>query len=75
MEFMLAYKLKLKILPLMLQREAKNGIELIIAPLNTFYAFKEPNVFEPWAEDLYQRLENNILDLTQEVKFIMDKKE
>jgi hypothetical protein len=59
----------------MLQRDAKNGLELKIAKLNTFYAFKEPNVFEPWAEDLYQRLENNILDLTQEVKFIMDKKE
>jgi hypothetical protein len=59
----------------MLQRYAKNGLELKIAKLNTFYAFKKPNVFEPWSEDLYQRLEKNILDLTQEVKFIMDKKE
>ncbi len=36
---------------------------------------QRPNSFEPWSEDLYQRLEKNIFDLTQEVKFIMDKKE
>jgi hypothetical protein len=52
----------------MLQREAKKGIELIIGTLNTFYAFKTPDIFEPWSEDLYQRLRKNILDLTQEVK-------
>ena len=31
----------------MLQREATNGIELTIAKFNTFYAFKQPDVFEP----------------------------
>jgi hypothetical protein len=74
-EIALADNLKKKILPVMLQREAKNGIELYIATLNTFYAFKKPNVFDPWSEDLYQRLEENILDLTKEVTFIIDKKE
>jgi hypothetical protein len=74
-EIALADNLNIKILPVMLQREAKNGIELYIATLNTFYAFKKPNVFDPWSEDLYQRLEENILDLTKEVTFIMDKKE
>jgi hypothetical protein len=74
-EIALADNLKKKILPVMLQREAKNGIELYIATLNTFYAFKKPNVFDPWSEDLYQRLEENILDLTKEITFIIDKKE
>ena len=74
-EFALANKLGKKILPVMLKREAKNGIELKLARLNTFYAFKFPNVFDPWSEDLYQRLEENILDLTKEVTFIIDKKE
>jgi hypothetical protein len=64
-EFGLADNLKIKILPVMLHREAKNGVELDIAVLNTFYAFKPPNVFEPWSEDLYQKLLKNIFDLTQ----------
>jgi hypothetical protein len=74
-EIALADNLNIKILPVMLQRHAKNGIELKLARLNTFYAFKLPNVFDPWSEDLYQRLEENILDLTKEITFIIDKKE
>jgi hypothetical protein len=74
-EFALANNLGKKILPVMLKREAKNGVELRIAKLNKFYAFKPPNVFEPWSEDLYQRLEENIFDFTREVKIVMDKKE
>jgi hypothetical protein len=67
-ELVFADNLKKKILLVMLQREAKNGVELKIAKLNTFYEFKPPNVFEPWSEDLYQRLIQIIFDLTQEVK-------
>ena len=40
-EFALANKLGKKILPVMLKREAKNGLELKIAKLNTFYALKQ----------------------------------
>ena len=70
-EIALADSLKKKILPVMLQREAKNGIELIIAELNTFYAFKTPDaVFDPWSEDLYQKLVQNISDLTKDVQIL-----
>ena len=54
----------------MLQREATNGIELTIAKFNAFYAFKPPDVFEPWSEHLFQCLIKNIFDLTQEVKIL-----
>ena len=43
-------------LPVMLEREATNGIELTISKLNKFYAFKEKDVFNPWSEDLFQKL-------------------
>ncbi len=65
MELRLADNLKKKILPVMLQREAKNGVELNIAKLITFYACKPPYVFDPWSEDLYQRLMQIIFDLAQ----------
>ena len=55
------------ILPIMLQREASNGIDLTIAKLTTFYAFKPPNVFDPWSEDLYQNLINTLEDFTKDV--------
>ena len=55
-------------LPIMLEREATNGIELTIANMTTFYAFKTPNVFDPWSDALYQKLVNNILGLTAVVK-------
>ena len=54
----------------MLQREATNGIELTTALLNTFYAFKPPDVFEPWSEDRFQCLIQNIFELTQEVRIL-----
>ena len=53
-------------LPIMLVRKGSNGIDLQIATLTTFYAFKPPEVFEPWSEGLFQKLLNNILDLTQD---------
>ena len=65
-EFALAKELKKKMLPVMLEREATNGIELTISKLNKFYAFKEKDVFNPWSEGLYQKLLNNILVLTQD---------
>ena len=62
-EFSLAKSLKKPMLPVMFQREATNGLELTIAKLNTFYAFKPPNVFSPWSDDLFQKLLDNIVDL------------
>ena len=67
-EFTLAKKIKKTILPVMLQREATNGIELSISSLNTFYAFKPPNLFEPWSEDLYKKLLSNILEIISKEK-------
>ena len=64
-EFALAKKKEKLMLPIMLVREATNGIDLTIAKLTNFYAFKPPDVFEPWSEDLYQKLINNILELSQ----------
>ena len=63
-EFSFANNLRKKILPVMLEREATNGIELSIASLHRLHAYRPPNVFDPWSEDLYQNLLNNILDLT-----------
>ena len=40
----------------MLERSGSKGIELTIAKLNKFYAFKEDETFDPWNEDLYQKL-------------------
>jgi hypothetical protein len=65
-EFSLAKKRKKLMLPIMLQRDSSNGIDLTLAKLTTFYAFKTPNVFDPWCEDLFQQLLNNIIDLIQE---------
>ena len=65
-EFALAKNLKKSILPVMLVRDATNGIELTIAGLNRFIAFKPPNVFNPWSEDLFKKLLSNILALTQD---------
>ena len=65
-EFTLAKKKKKVMLPIMLVRDAKNGIDLTLAKLTTFYAFKPPNVFDPWSEDLYQNLLKSILIFTQE---------
>ena len=66
-EFSLAKKLKKKMLAIMLEKEATNGFELTIVKLKRFDAFKPPNVFSPWSEDLYSKLLDNILDLTQEI--------
>jgi hypothetical protein len=43
-------------------------LEFNIGPLKKFCAYKPPYVFDPWSEDLYQRLMQIIFDLTQEVK-------
>ncbi len=69
-EFALAKKKEKIMLLIMLARDASNGIDLTIAKLTTFYAFKAPNVFEPWSEGLYQNLLSNILDITQDVETI-----
>ena len=55
-EFFLAKERNKIILPIMLERSGSNGIELTIAKLNKFYAFKEDETFDPWNEDLYQKL-------------------
>ena len=55
-------------LPIMLIRDGSNGIDLQIATLTLFLACKPPNVFNPWSEDLFQKLLSNILDLTQDVE-------
>ena len=67
-EFALAKKLKKVMLPVMLEREANNGIELTLSKLNMFYAFKYPDVFNPWSEDLYEKLLNNLTRLLIENK-------
>ena len=65
-ELALAKDNKKIILPIMLVRKASNGIDYEIARLTTFYAFKPPETFDPWSEDLFKKLLNNILDLTQD---------
>ena len=65
-EFFLAKENKKIILPIMLVRKASNGVDVKIARLTTFYAFKPPETFDPWSEDLFKKLLNNILDLTQD---------
>ena len=50
----------------MLVRKASNGIDYEIAGLTLFLACKPPEVFDPWSEDLFEKLLNNILDLTQD---------
>jgi hypothetical protein len=65
-EFYLAKKLKKIIFPIMLERSGSNGIELTISKLNTFYAFKEDETFDPWNEDLYQKLLETIINITEE---------
>ena len=64
-EFSLAKTLKKKMIPIMLEKEATNGFELTIVKLKRIDAFKPPNVFDPWSEDLYSKLLDRILDLTQ----------
>jgi len=65
-EFALAKENKIIILPIMLLRKASNGIDYEIAGLTLFLACKPPEVFDPWSEDLFEKLLNNILDLTQD---------
>ena len=57
---------KKAMLPIMLVRDASNGVDVKIATLTTFYAFKPPEVFDPWSEDLFEKLLNKILDLTKD---------
>ena len=64
-EFALASSMRKKILPIMLVRSASNGIDYAIATLTMFYAFKPPDVFDPWSENLFKKLLNCILDLAQ----------
>ena len=65
-EFALAKINKKKMLPIMLVRKASNGIDLQIATLTLFLACKPPEVFDPWSGDLFEKLLNNILDLTKD---------
>jgi len=65
-ELAVAKKKKKAMLPIMLVRDASNGVDVKIATLTTFYAFKPPETFDPWSEDLFKKLLNNILDLTQD---------
>ena len=65
-ELAVAKENKKIILPIMLVRKASNGVDVKIARLTTFYAFKPPETFDPWSEDLFKKLLNNILYLTQD---------
>jgi hypothetical protein len=62
-ECTLADNLNKKILPVILERPEISSIDFIISTLNKLYAFKPPNVFDPWSEDFYQRFEDQILCL------------
>ena len=53
----------------MLEREGSKQVQFQIFTMTTFYAFKPPNDFDPWSEELYQLLLNNILDLVEDTKF------
>ena len=53
------------ILPIMLVRYASNGVDIKIAGLGFFLACRSSEVFDPWSEDLFQKLLNNIKDLIQ----------
>ena len=58
-EFSFAESLHKSIFPVMLEKEASNGIDLSIANLNRFNAYKSPNTFEPWTQNsdaLYEKL-------------------
>jgi hypothetical protein len=63
-EFALAENKGEKFLSVMLEKEVFNGIDYKISNLTTFYAFKPPNVFNPWYEVLFQKLLNHILNQT-----------
>jgi hypothetical protein len=59
-EIQFAYDSNTTILPIMLDREAKNEVEFFIRRLFLFMACKPPNVFEPWSDDLYRELDKKI---------------
>jgi hypothetical protein len=54
-----AQKKSIKILPIMLERvdkDCSNGVDFIISDILTFYAFKKPDMFDPWSMDHFNRL-------------------
>jgi hypothetical protein len=62
-ECTLADNLNKTILPVILERPEISSIDFIISTLNKLYAFKPPNVFDPWSDDFYQRFEDQIFYL------------
>ena len=46
-------------------KQTSGGIDYKISDLVTFYAFKPPDVFDPWSESRFQKLLENISELCQ----------
>jgi len=69
-EITLAYNQKKKILPIMLDdyfKQEQKGIKFMISQINSFYAFKQPNTFSPWANNHFEKLKETIFQLLTEI--------
>jgi hypothetical protein len=67
----------MKILPIMLDeyfKVEKEGIMLRMSRINSFYAFKQPDTFSPWANNHFDKLKEAIFQLLSEICPICSKK-
>ena len=62
-ELSFAHENKKKILPIMLERETSNGVGFLVANILKFYAFKEPDTFEPWSNQHFEKLTQTIFEV------------
>jgi hypothetical protein len=76
-EITFAFNLKKTILPIMLDTYFKvenQGIKFMISRLIRFDAFKPPNTFCPWSNDIFEKLKETIFQLLSEICLICSNK-
>ena len=59
-ELSLAHKTDKVILPIMIDRKPTNAVELLVADLLRFNAYKDGDKFDPWSQNLFEKLLNTI---------------
>jgi hypothetical protein len=66
-ELSFAHEKRKNILPIMLEREVSNGVGFLLSNILKFYAFKQPDTFEPWSKDHFNRLSQTVFDLLSKI--------
>ena len=68
-ELSLAHDLRKRILPIMLERDVCNGVDLLVSNVNRFEAFKKDDKLEPWSQSNFEKLNKLINQVLTNVCF------